>query len=400
MKVLFVGRSPLQSTGLGKTLLNVGRQLSARHQIVYAAARDANLHWAQGAEELLWAQFHPWTEPFAGQDPAASAESLLPAIQNVRPDVVLMLGDVWHFTALPTLRGALKGPQPRFVLWLTVDSRPFPMPYASIVDSADDVLTTTGWGARVLRGEIDPIEGVEPLRRPRWRADAIELGVDSALYCRQERPEVNPFGKGLVIGWCGLNQARKFPVHALFILRKLIEEHHATLVVKSSPDGQFDLGDWCDNLGLSWTRRGPADCPGRDVYLAEQPTPEAVMPAFYRNLDVLLMTCGSGAPDLVALEARACGVVTVAVNTSCYQGYTDLQVPPRGGGPGVPGGWLEEPDIPLTAKALGLFAKQKVDAGEVQAAGLAPVRDWSEVADEIQKRLLTPQPGWMRRATL
>lgn len=400
MKVLLIGRSPLQPTGLGKVLLNVGQQLSARHKVVYAASRDPNLHWTQGRETLAWAEFHPWEEPNAYDDPGPSAKGLTALIEGVAPDVVLMLGDVWHFAALPAVRAELGARQPRFVLWLTVCSRPFPLGCAPVVDAADTVLTTTEWGARVLRGELDPVEGCAPRRRPLWRAEAVELGVDPALFHPQGRPTRSPFGEGLVIGWVGVNHLRKNPVHALMIHRALVARRRATLVMKTHVQGQFDLGLWCDDLGLTWTAGGPGANPGRDVYFAEDDVPEALLGQLMRNFEVLLHTSSSGAPDLVLPEAAACGAVTVALDTSCFRDYADVVVPPSNGMPGVPGAWLPLPDVRRMAEALEMLAKLKDRDGALPRRAPSPTRPWGLVAEELEERLPGVAAGWLRRVSL
>ena len=327
MRLLIVSDSPCVPTGLGKTARGVGDQLLAMgHEVGYASY----LH--DGAPQKNFAQpIWPWLR-----------NEIVPldrAIKEYRPESVILLGDAWHFTFLPELRKSLEERSPRppaMLLWLTVDSGPYPLRMweAGILEAANYVACTTQFGSDVLNGMAKLPAPVKMAYR--YAPATIQLGVDPLVYQPDGPPSRTQVRLGdrdrrLVIGWCGMNSPRKAPGAAIEMLAELRQQDvDAMLWMKTSSTAFLDLPSIAAYFGLTATMQSPQEDPGKDLYGFPELLTEEQMAAWYRRCDVFVSTASAGAPELPLLEAAACGTPTVAVDAGPFPEVASVLAAPKG----------------------------------------------------------------------
>ena len=382
MKYLIGTDSPLVGTGLGKSAFNLGRELERRGERVaycgngYLGVPDFDF------AAPIW----PWVR--------GHAAGLQAAIGTYEPEVVVLLGDAWHFQFLYDLRQQLERERrcPTFLLNLTVDTSPFPLTAHSkrVLDAPHLLAATTEFGVRVLAGE----DG-DPTRVPmHYRASHVPLGVDPAFYNPDGPPSraearVTWPDERAVIGWVGNNQFRKHPVEAMAVLKELqVRGRKACLWMRTQRSGEFELYEAAEHLGLRITAAPPRGVPECDVYLHEGHLTEIELAAAYRRMDVFLSCSTAGAPELPLLEARACGTPTVAVDCSCFADVADWVARP-----GDPQ-WVS-PTVTHATVDVWALADQVAHALTVGPRWQFGPPTWADAVDALETAMAGPVPDWV-----
>lgn len=345
---------------------------------------------------------YPWrqdtTQGIAPGGPGLFAR----ALDHFEPDAVVLAGDIWQMQFLPEWRANterdLRLPRPQVVLWLTVDSCPLPAgsERQRILEAADKLAVTTAFGQRVLAGEVTvPLASAAPTH---YASALVELGVDPAIY----HPGVRQEARALLppdaddgryrLGWVGLNQMRKHPEVALVALAELKRRNEPVCLLMKihavdAAQG-IDLLHVCGHLGLRQTTRSWLETDAADVYwILDNRLTEQDMARLYGLFDIYCHTASAGAPELPLLEARACGLPTVAVATSCFPDYADYLAAPRGWQFSITGPVLELPD-PLTVADAVQAARSGGPRGRA-------VPTWEDTARELLAVLAAPVPEWL-----
>jgi len=143
-KILFLTDSPHSYTGMGKTC----RELSTRfHRDGYVVECGGYAH--QATDIKLPFTVYPMIN-------RADRESLSALIMKSSPDILFCHGDLWNFVALPYIKSQYnltKGRINRMKVlgYINIDSCPLSLSYSQIVDCFDQIITTSYWGAKVLK---------------------------------------------------------------------------------------------------------------------------------------------------------------------------------------------------------------------------------------------------------
>lgn len=293
-KVLIVSDSPAIQSGLGR----VTRELAAR---LYADGVEVHV--------AGWFDIHADTNQTFDYPvyPATKMleKSLAPLLEQIDPDTVLAIGDVWDFEWLATQRAA--GSSWRLVGYLNIEGSPLPLACERILDAFDVLHTTSEFGAKVIG---------------RTGVTAVHHGVDSTVF--------KPLGgrRGMFVGHSlaetflvllnGQNTARKnYPAaiagFALFAEGK----SDVLLYANTNPAPHLDdmpgpdLRQTVVNLGLTdkntiWFN------PENHGPLAS--VPDDHVNRLYNMASALLVTSWAEGFCLPVLEAQAVGAVPVAPN--------------------------------------------------------------------------------------
>lgn len=328
MRYLLVGDSPLIPSGTGRVLKQIAAGLAKRgHTVAHAAAfYDPN---PNEYSFPIWL----WERGGFGCDETNRSKAMLRrAVDEFKPDTIIMFGDAWYASALYQLKIDTRPNDPRVILYLTIDSGPFPVECHAlrVLDGADHIATTTDFGRRMISGDVYP--GLQQSKPLHYDATHIPLGVDKAVFTPDGRDDVraNIPDDRAVIAWVGRNQSRKNPVAALEALRHMLSKGlPVTMWMKTEMLGEHNLLVYCDHLGLSATNELEQRL-NVDVYVIDKEIDEGQMAVLYKRADVFLSTAAAAAPDLPILEARACGTPAVASHTSSMPEVADYTVAPRG----------------------------------------------------------------------
>lgn len=292
MRLLIVSDTPAIRTGQARVV----RELAARFH-------------ADGHEVTVGGWFHQ----LATQEPPVPylilpvlkhvPESILPILDELRPEVVLAIGDPWDFAVLARAR-ATGGPF-KLVGHLNIEAGPLSPKLESVLDAFDVLTTSSAWGASILNRPAQP----------------IHYGVDRSVFHPRPKPEAafqrlygRPAAETFLVLLNGQNIQRKnFPValqgFARFAKGKDDVVCFANTEMAPAPDGPpgYDLADVVRQEGLqdlvsfNSGNRGPLNT-----------VDDAAMAAIYSFADALLMTSHAEGFGLPLLEAMASHVVPIA----------------------------------------------------------------------------------------
>jgi len=391
MRILIVSYSPLKQGGLNRAVKALGPLLRARgYTVGYGGIGHEGC-----PQDAFDFQIWPIRPVRNGNLLEVDWAWVNRAVKDFEPDRMLLLGDVWAYRNLVTWRMSRRDNGqgwPPALLWLTIDSAPFPYRFwtEGVLDIAEQLACTTMFGCRVLAGESCAPWPIQRLMR--YQADYLPLGIDPQVF----RPDGQMVQRDdrFWIGWCGRNDARKRAPDALRTLRVLLDRGvDAALWMRTNAAGEdtiFDLTQWAQQFGLRLTHGDPNKV-AADVYVigdtnaGAQPLTDAALAAWYRSLDVLLHTSAAGAPELPILEARGCGTPVVAVDGYSNPETADVLVPHCG-------------SVGLTLQGtLETMARPEDYAGALLAArGMRVtnklVPSWELTADMLDDLLQAPVP--------
>lgn len=256
----------------------------------------------------------------SGQDPYG-ADVFAPLVQNVKPEIVVVQADTRMIMWMPQVLSRMPN-KPTIVFYPVIDGNvwdiegkrtKWPSNWTETLKVADKVVAMTKYGQKILQAN-----GID--------ADCIYHGVDTSIYkpaSKEERAQIRRqvgIGEELFVwGAVFKNMQRKNPekylqAYAIFLekLPKREREKHL-LLLHTQPQptgpGMFDLIQHAIDYGLE---------PGKNVLFSSMPVPPQNMPLIYKTCDVFLILGGMEGFNLAVIEAMACGLPIIALDSCTH----------------------------------------------------------------------------------
>lgn len=298
MRILWVSDCPLAFTGFGTVTREIlARLIPLGHQV--AAIGWGYSGWPYDRDALPY-DIYPADARLFGRDALAGA------IAHFRPDVVVVLGDLWMVEWLKEFQV----PQPcRLVVYFPVDGLLFPRVFEPILRRADAAVTYSWFGHREVTAVCPDLE-----------VGMIYHGVDldtfRPLGPRHEHQARHGLGGRFVVGCVARNQPRKqFPVLLEAFARFCRERDEALLYLHTDPHDPagWDLIELVRHHGLE----------ARVAFSFQARVGQGIEPAglnqIYNLMDVMVLpTTGEGF-GVPILEAMAAGVPVAATRCSACE---------------------------------------------------------------------------------
>ena len=231
---------------------------------------------------------------------------------KIKPDVIVMHGDVWNFNYMPHIKTkALK------VLYATVDFEPLNKSHKATFECMDSVIVTSSYGARVLNEQFDLCPEV------------IYEGVDTSIFYPLDEEGLNKVRDNLK------KQAKANNLHVpeffMAVLSRPIQRKNLPAAIRAVSK----LSDIHENVGLIslYQTQGIKNAehdmneihsryldPKTPKYVVEGICPSSTdvddktIASYLQAAHVLIHPCMAEGWGLPVLEAMACGVVPLVTN--------------------------------------------------------------------------------------
>lgn len=287
--VLIASHNPLLTTGYGRvTAVLADALVTAGHGVTVLGLGD-RVEAHDRRYRIL---------PCAG---AAMGEELSAALAEVRPDVLLTIGDPWMFESVPAVA---RPPSCKWVAYFPVDGGPLPAEWAAWVRAVDVPIVFADFSRRVVG------EGAEVWPR------VIPHGVETAVYRpgdkERAKARVGVAGR-FVVGTVAANQQRKnLPalVRAFAEFARDKKDVILYLHTQVAPGAYWDIEALVRRFGVEPKTRATLNLdPRRGV-------PDETLATIYNAFDLFaLPTMGEGF-GLPILESQACGVPALVTDCS------------------------------------------------------------------------------------
>jgi len=194
MKILLLAASPFLQTAYGYIGRCLGKTLALKHEVYYFGAKYYGLPYSRDGYVLL-----PTALSSSGQEIKTGTERAIAAINRIKPDVLVTLGDLLFLKYLEVVRE-----RPYWIGYFPVESDPFRPSEIGTARKMDLAVVPTKWGQRVLKRD-----GVE--------AEYIPHPLNPSFYhVRKEKArsmllttEDRDLKKQFIFGYCGTNVERK-----------------------------------------------------------------------------------------------------------------------------------------------------------------------------------------------
>ena len=407
MKILWVSNSPAAPSGYGTQTRQVGRRLrAAGHELVYAANDGSRGDFLFDGCRVL-----------GSGEQRYSLDTIREDVIRTRPDLTVVLYDVWVFTEGERTEDPFEG-VPNVAAWCPVDHYPVPPTLLPWLTKGYTAIAMSEYGRQQLQHASDLAQQAEGRGFPvLYAPHAVDRSVirptPEVAGGRTFRELIGVPQDAYLVGIVAANIGtgvydRKGLGDMAQALGVFMARHpDAHLYVHSGQTGENGL-----NLPvLLQVANVPADrLRWADQHMMRKRTiPDALMAAAYTSFDVLLGTSRGEGFGLPHLEAQACGTPVILSN---WTASTELVAPHAFDPSDVgfqrhPSGWLVDVDPDYDPRHGAFFGKPRVGSilraleehhaldaaqrGAMRDAALANAARWD--ADDVFARHWLPIVG-------
>lgn len=310
-KILFVTDSPNSYSGMGKTCREVANRF---HRDGYHVECVGYNHH-QTDIKLPYI-----THPISSR---SDRDSLISNILRIAPDILFCHGDLWHFAILPSIKNEYnlsrdhRANRMKVLGYINVDSSPLSLAYCEIIDTFDQIITTSYWGARVLKDYPSKVNA------DGGNIKTIYHGVDLDLFDKAvaEQKKSNKFMVLVVSKNCVRKQI-PLSLEAFHRFSQKKDDTVLYLVTAARDPEGYDLLDIIPNYPGLRLKINLVDAVGTNKILTDE-----VLAKIYAQSHVLLLNSSCEGLGLPYLEAMASKIVAIGTD---YTSGTEILSDGRG----------------------------------------------------------------------